>query len=152
MTPNAIEATGLDKTYGWRFGRRQQALDGLSLSIPERSAFGLIGPNGAGKTTFIKAMLAILRPTDGRVLIFGTDPNQVQVRARIGYLPERLHLPPSWNARAILFSVAKLMSKNPGRDAAPHTRGVFPAHVEMNFLTLKAYGHHVIFGVDDFNP
>jgi ABC-2 type transport system ATP-binding protein len=32
----------------------------------------MIGPNGAGKTTFIKAMLAVLRPTDGRVLIFGT--------------------------------------------------------------------------------
>src|ERR1700687_4229032 len=109
MSPAAIQACSLRKTYAGPFGRNpREVLRGIDLEVPSGCAFGLIGPNGAGKTTFIKAMLAILHPTDGRVLIFGADPNQVQVRARIGYLPERLHLPPAWNAREILFSVARL--------------------------------------------
>src|SRR5260370_30448411 len=109
MSPPAIQASSLRKTYAGPFGRSaREVLRGIDVEVPSGCAFGMIGPNGAGKTTIIKAMLAVLRPTDGRVLIFGTHPNQVQVRARIGYLPERLHLPPAWKAREILLSVARL--------------------------------------------
>jgi len=105
----AIETQALRKNYRTLFGRkRSDALAGIDLSIPRGSAFGLIGPNGAGKTTFIKILLAIVRPDGGSVRVLGGDPNDPAVRARIGYLPERLQLPEEWTARAFLESVARL--------------------------------------------
>ncbi len=100
----AIEAIGLEK----RYGGGSRALAGIELSIPRGIAFGLIGLNGAGKTTFIKCMLGVVRPTGGRIRILGGDPDERAVRARIGYLPERLELPSSWRAPAFLASIARL--------------------------------------------
>ncbi len=117
----AIEVTGLRKTYQRPFRRTgQEALRGVDLIVPEGSAFGLIGPNGAGKTTFIKALLGIVQPTEGTLRVLGGSPEDTRVRARIGYLPERLHLPGSWNAVAFLATVAKLKGLAP--DAAAHRR------------------------------
>src|SRR5690349_6788990 len=94
MTSPALEARGLSKTYGGLFGGPgQRALDLVDLEVPAGEAFGLIGPNGAGKTTFIKVMLGVVRATGGGVRVLGGDPEDVSVRARIGYLPERLELP-----------------------------------------------------------
>lgn len=106
---NAIEANSLTKTYRRFFGRGSlHALRGVDLRIPEGTAFGLIGPNGAGKTTFIKTILGVLRPTSGSVRALGSDPDDPKVRRRIGYLPERLHLPASWRPEDLLASVARL--------------------------------------------
>jgi ABC-2 type transport system ATP-binding protein len=117
----AIEVTGLRKTYRRAFSRQgQEALRGVDLIVPEGSAFGLIGPNGAGKTTFIKALLGIVQPTEGTLRVLGGSPEDIRVRARIGYLPERLHLPGSWNAVAFLAMVAKL--KGQQADAAGNRR------------------------------
>ncbi len=104
---NAIEASGITKAYGL-LGRGQRALRGVDLTIPAGTAFGLIGPNGAGKTTFIKTLLGVLRPTSGKVRVFEGDPENPKVRARIGYLPERLHLPYAWKPPEFLASVARL--------------------------------------------
>jgi ABC-2 type transport system ATP-binding protein len=118
---HAIEVVGLKKTYGKGWRRAGQvALAGVDLHVPVGSAFGLIGPNGAGKTTFIKSVLGIVRPTGGEVRVLGGDPEDPAVRARIGYLPERLHLPGAWTATAFLDTVARL--KNLKRDAAAHAR------------------------------
>ena len=54
-----------------------------------------------------------------------------------------------WAVSAILLGMAKLVSKNPNQDAAPHPRGVLSAQLEVNRLTLKPHGHNVIFDVDD---
>ncbi|MBU8894490.1 ABC transporter ATP-binding protein [Corallococcus sp. M34] len=112
--PPAIEVTGLCKTY-FRAFRRQgsDALRGVDLTVPEGSAFGLIGPNGAGKTTFIKSILGIVQPTAGTVRVLGGSPEDPRIRARIGYLPERLHLPGSWTATAFLATVARLKGLQP---------------------------------------
>lgn len=110
----AIEARGLHKTYGGLFGPRQRALAGLDLSVGRGEAFGLIGPNGAGKTTFIKLLLGIARATQGSVRLLGGDPEDVAVRRRVGYLPERLHLPPAWTPPAFLASVARLKGVDAG--------------------------------------
>ena len=104
----AIEATGLSKSFSRLFGAPQVALRGLTLTVPTGSAFGLIGPNGAGKTTFIKLLLGVARPTEGEVLVLGSSPEERAVRARIGYLPERLHLPEAWTSLQFLASVARL--------------------------------------------
>jgi ABC-2 type transport system ATP-binding protein len=104
----AIEAFGLSKSFSRLFGQPHLALRELTLSIPKGSAFGLIGPNGAGKTTFIKLLLGVARPTAGAVQVLGRNPEEREVRARIGYLPERLHLPDAWTPLEFLASVARL--------------------------------------------
>lgn len=106
----AIEAASVKKVYSGFFRRKggQVALAGLDLRIPEGSAFGLIGLNGAGKTTFIKTMLGVVRPTSGQVKVLGGDPEDPAVRARIGYLPERLFLTNAFTPRQFLASVARM--------------------------------------------
>lgn len=104
----AVVAEGLVKDYPrWR-GPGHRALHGLTLTIPRGAAFGLIGPNGAGKTSFIKLVLGVARPTAGALTVLGGSPEDPAVRARIGYLPERLHLPAARTARSFLSSVASL--------------------------------------------
>lgn len=115
---SAIEVTGLRKTYRRAFSRTgNDALRGVDLTVPEGSAFGLIGPNGAGKTTFIKAILGIVQPTGGTVKVLGGSPEDPRIREKIGYLPERLHLPNAWTAPAFLHTVGRLKRLKPDRAA-----------------------------------
>jgi ABC-2 type transport system ATP-binding protein len=105
----AIEAEGVAKRYGSRLGRAaHDALRGLDLRVEAGTAFGLIGPNGAGKTTFVKVLLGVAIADAGRIRLLGGDPADPAVRARVGYLPERLQLPASWSPREVLASVARL--------------------------------------------
>jgi ABC-2 type transport system ATP-binding protein len=107
---SALEASGLHKRYRrWSLSRRgQAALQGVDLAVERGTAFGLIGPNGAGKTTFIKCLLGIAWPDAGRVELLGGSPQEPSVRARVGYLPERLHLPGAWKPAAFLAAVGRL--------------------------------------------
>ena len=100
---DAVVATGLVKRFG-----SVRAVDGIQLVVPGGSAFGLIGQNGAGKTTFIKMLLGVVRPDDGSVAVLGGSPEEVGVRRRIGYLPERLTLPPAFSALSFLDGVARI--------------------------------------------
>jgi ABC-2 type transport system ATP-binding protein len=88
MTPVAL-AEGLSKSYG-----KHKALDGLSLSINQGEVFGYLGPNGAGKTTTIRLLLDLIRPTSGRIELFGKNPHEggSELRRRVGYLPGELPL------------------------------------------------------------
>lgn len=105
----AIAARGLCKAYGAAWGRRgRPALAGLTLDVPRGVAFGLIGVNGAGKTTFVKALLGVVSPNAGELSVLGGAPRDVSVRARVGYVPERLALPAALSAAAYLYSVARL--------------------------------------------
>jgi ABC-2 type transport system ATP-binding protein len=77
-----------------RYGA-QAALTDVSLSIGE-GAVGLLGPNGAGKSTMLKALLGLLAPTSGRMRVFGLEVTAapLQIRSRVGYMPERdAHIP-----------------------------------------------------------
>ena len=98
------------KVYRGFFRRTggQTALAGLDIAIPRGTAFGLIGLNGAGKTTFIKTLLGVVRPTSGVVRVLGGEPEDPRVRARIGYLPERLFLTNAFTPRQFLASVARM--------------------------------------------
>ena len=79
----------MSKTYG-RLGRRTRALDGVSLEVRRGETVGLIGPNGAGKTTLLSCLLGFLRPDSGSIRIDGRPVDDLRVRARSGYMPERL--------------------------------------------------------------
>jgi len=87
---------------------RARAVDKLDLVIYEHEVFGLLGPNGSGKSTIIKLVLGLLKPTSGRVAVFGKSPNDVAMKKRIGYLPEESYLYPFLNARETLDYYAKL--------------------------------------------
>jgi ABC-2 type transport system ATP-binding protein len=82
-----IEIDSLVRRYG-----RTEAVNGLSLSVPPGSCYGFFGRNGAGKTTTIKCLLNLLRPTAGRVRVFGLDPGraEVEVKARLAYVPDQV--------------------------------------------------------------
>ena len=69
-----------------RFGKRT-AVDELDFAVPRGVICGLLGPNGSGKTTSIRMIMGILRPDEGRVALFGSDPDEAR-RNRVGYLPE----------------------------------------------------------------
>jgi ABC-2 type transport system ATP-binding protein len=84
-----ILVENVSKTYG-ALGRRTRALEGVSLSIERGETVGLIGPNGAGKTTLLSCLLGFLRPDSGRMSVAGRPVDDLWVRARTGYMPERL--------------------------------------------------------------
>ena len=86
-----------------RFGSCE-AVDDLSLTVPEGSVFALLGPNGAGKTTTIKVMVNIIRPTTGRAAVLGVDSRRLgpaQFR-QIGYVSENQDLPTAMTVRQLL--------------------------------------------------
>ncbi|MGV9820053.1 ATP-binding cassette domain-containing protein [Nocardia xishanensis] len=64
----AVEADALVKVFG-----EQRAVDGVSLTVPQGSVYGVLGPNGAGKTTTIRMLSTLLRPDGGSARIFGHD-------------------------------------------------------------------------------
>lgn len=81
MTPPAIEAQGLVKTFG-----KVRAVDGVSLTVPTGTVYGVLGPNGAGKTTTVRMLATLLRPDGGSARIFGHDvvADATAVRSLVG--------------------------------------------------------------------
>jgi ABC-2 type transport system ATP-binding protein len=84
---NIIELADLTKQYG-----SFTAVDHLSLTIRKGEVFALLGPNGAGKTTAILMMLGLTDPSSGSVKVCGFDSttNPIEVKRRVGYLPENV--------------------------------------------------------------
>jgi ABC-2 type transport system ATP-binding protein len=79
-----IEAQQLTKSYGGHRG-----IIDVDLTVEQGEIFGFLGPNGAGKTTTIRTMLDLIRPTSGRVLVFGIESSAdpVAIHRRVGYIP-----------------------------------------------------------------
>jgi len=96
----AIVAEKLCKTYSEGiFARKKfQALKTVSFTVNQGEIFGLLGPNGAGKTTFIKVLLGIIKKTKGRASMMGYPAGSKKCRQMVGYLPERLRIPPHLTA------------------------------------------------------
>jgi ABC-2 type transport system ATP-binding protein len=92
--PAIIETTGLVMQFP-----STRALDSLDLRVPS-GVTGLVGANGAGKTTLISITLGLLKPTSGSINVLGLDPSSSgpELRARIGYGPERNVLPDDMRA------------------------------------------------------
>ena len=87
---HAIRTEDLTKNYTVGFWRPRpyRALNGLSLEVGQGEVFGFLGPNGAGKTTTLKLLMQLIFPTSGRAEILGRPVGDIEVKRRIGYLPE----------------------------------------------------------------
>jgi ABC-2 type transport system ATP-binding protein len=85
MNESILQAEGLTKRYG-----RRMVVDRLSLAVERGDIFGLLGQNGAGKSTLIRMALGLVRPTSGRVLLFGHDMTRhsLRVLGRVGAIVE----------------------------------------------------------------
>jgi ABC-2 type transport system ATP-binding protein len=91
------------------------ALKSLDLRVPPKSIFAFLGPNGAGKTTTIKLLLGLLKPTGGGGKILGMDivRDSVEIRARIGYLPQDARFYEHMTARQTLEYTARFFYAGP---------------------------------------
>jgi ABC-2 type transport system ATP-binding protein len=110
MQNPVIQTHGLSKTY-----KNLTALQSLDLTVQHNSIFGFLGPNGAGKTTTIKLLLGLITPSAGTASIFGMDTvrQSVDIRARIGYLPQEPHFYEYMTARQTLRFTARFFYKGP---------------------------------------
>ena len=99
---NAVELRGLTKRYG-----DFTAVKDVDLTVPRGSIYGFLGPNGAGKTTTIRMILDIVKPTSGTMTVLGA-PSSMQVRERIGYLPEEKGLYKKMKAWGVIAYFARL--------------------------------------------
>ena len=88
--PPAIQTDQLTKDFPVGFWRTRpyRALDRLTLEVQPGEVFGFLGPNGAGKTTTLKLLMQLIFPTSGRAEILGRPAGDLEVRRRIGFLPE----------------------------------------------------------------
>ena len=92
-----------------RYGRTLAVAD-LSFGVAKGEVLGFLGPNGAGKTTTMRVITGFMPPTEGRVLVAGLDISEapLDVRRRIGYLPENPPLYPEMETAAFLEFAARL--------------------------------------------
>lgn len=106
MNPSQVLAFGLTKRFG-----SLQALDGVDVSL-HGGLLTLLGPNGSGKTTLLRCLATIVTPDGGSLLIDGLDPrhepDRIEIRRRLGYLPQDPGLAPTANVFDVVDYVAVL--------------------------------------------
>lgn len=115
-----IQITNLTKRYG-----DVTALQGLSLTVPAGSIYGLVGPNGAGKTTLLRLIVGFLFPDQGCIELADGERHQ------LGYLPERPRFPRRFGVREYLLTAGQVGNLSGGRlaravDAALARTGLSP--------------------------
>jgi len=102
----AIETVGLTRRFG-----QVCAVDALNLRVERGTFYGFLGPNGAGKSTTIKMLTGLLAPTSGTMRILGTDIStrpSLEVKRRVGVVPENLHLFDYLTAREFLIFTGRM--------------------------------------------
>jgi len=107
-----IEVENLTKRYG-----RQTAVDGVSFRVHKGEILGFLGPNGAGKTTTMRILTCYLPPTEGTARVAGYDVFEapLEVKRRVGYIPETPPLYPDMDVQSFLDFCAKIKGV-PGKD------------------------------------
>ncbi|HEY3356328.1 MAG TPA: ABC transporter ATP-binding protein [Polyangia bacterium] len=120
-----LELDNVSKSYGLL-----QALKSLTLSC-ETGSIGLLGPNGAGKSTLLKCMLGLL-PFDGRSQVLGYDSRDqaLDLRARVGYMPERDCYIPGMNAVEMCAYAGELCG-------LPRAASMQRSHAVLHYVGLE---------------
>src|SRR5690348_7192036 len=100
-----IRAEGLTKRYNGAL-----AVDRIDLEVRAGEIVGILGPNGSGKTTTILMLLGLTEPTAGRAEVAGFDPlrEPLEVKRRVGYLPDQVGFYDGLSARDNLTYTARL--------------------------------------------
>ena len=98
--PPLLQASGISFSYG-----ATTILDGIDLSIGPGEFVALVGPNGSGKSTLLRVLLGLLAPAAGTVTLFGSRPEELRERWRLGYVPQRPAL-----ARDLPATVAEVVA------------------------------------------
>ena len=106
-----IKVEGLTKRYA-----RTVAVDNISFEVEKGGIVGFLGPNGAGKTTTMRVLTCFLPPTSGSASVAGFDvlENPLEVKKRIGYLPESPPLYPEMEVHEYLTFVGRLKGISSG--------------------------------------
>jgi ABC-2 type transport system ATP-binding protein len=100
-----IDVEGLTKRYGER-----TAIRGLTFQAKQGEIVGFLGPNGAGKTTTMRILTGYMPPSEGKGKVAGYDlmDQSLEVRRRVGYLPENVPLYPEMTVVQYLYFMAEL--------------------------------------------
>ena len=94
----------------------------LSLSVPRGEIFGFLGPNGAGKSTSIKMLLGLVSPSGGEAFVLGAPSGDVEIRRKLGFLPEDFRFYQWLTATELLEFHGRLCGMDKGRlrERVPH--------------------------------
>jgi ABC-2 type transport system ATP-binding protein len=113
-----IQVNGLTKDYGAR-----RAIDNLTFDAEQGEIVGFLGPNGAGKTTTMRILTSYMPPTEGTAIVAGYDilEESMEVRKRVGYLPETVPLYNDMTAVEYLTYMADLRKIPQARERAYET-------------------------------
>jgi ABC-2 type transport system ATP-binding protein len=113
-----IQVKGLTKDYGAR-----RAIENLTFDAEQGEIVGFLGPNGAGKTTTMRILTGYMPPTDGTATVAGYDilEESLEVRKRVGYLPETVPLYDDMTAHEYLKFMADLRHIPNSKDRAYET-------------------------------
>jgi ABC-2 type transport system ATP-binding protein len=108
-----------------------EALSNLSVELAP-GTIGLVGPNGSGKTTLLRLLLGLLPPTSGHLSVLGHDPQlePLQVRERVGYMPEHDCLMPDLSAVGFVAHMGRV-------SGLPREVAMSRAHDVLEFVGLK---------------
>jgi len=101
----ALEVKDLLKSYG--------AFPGVwdvNLTVEQGTLHGFLGPNGSGKTTTMKCVMGLLRKTSGLIRVFGEEPrgDAIQMKKRVGYMPESPSFPTYLKGREVLLTYGRM--------------------------------------------
>lgn len=121
-----LEVANLRAGYGM-----SRVLFGVSLRVRRGEVVAVLGRNGAGKSTTLKAIMGLVPPTAGRVLLEGRDlsglPPHTIARAGIGYVPQERRIFPDLTVRENLEVGRQLQGQGQGRWDSERVEGLFPA-------------------------
>jgi ABC-2 type transport system ATP-binding protein len=111
--PAAAQLLDATKKYG-----AVEALKGVSLEIASGEVVAMLGPNGAGKTTSISLLLGLRKPTTGKALLFGLDPNHLDARSRVGVMLQESGIPTMLKVREMVDLFRSYYPRPMSRDRA----------------------------------
>lgn len=137
-----ISVRNLVKHYG-----EVKAVDGISFTIRKGEITGLLGPNGAGKTTTLRILTGYLQPTSGMVSVdeFLVNENPIEIKKRIGYLPESAPLYPDmmvYDFLQFMADIRHIYDKEKIKDVAIQCGITEVMHKNINELS-KGYKQRV---------
>ncbi len=122
-----IEVKNLTKSYGGI-----KAITGLNFSVGKGEVVGFLGPNGAGKSTTMKIITGFMAPTEGQAIVAGFDvfENPIEVKKRIGYLPETPPVYGDMKVMDYLAYVAELKLIEKGKIKSSVQMSIEKTHLE----------------------